>query len=249
MSMYLLPEKSIVHGTYATLAGNGISISKPERTHHYTEFLGHVFRTNGLPADLAWQWVSVGANYPRLRSFLANYVPWEKAPIFGTYHDDFQKMVWKTPTKADFDGTNFDNREWMTPSEVMAEYGKGLIADVLAKVNRVILEGRKERQDMLRGRGTLESMKGQFATLDGMDKEVASRLVKAWINSPPEHSRPIFTRGYRDMSDSTIASAYCLWAVCGIRHRREITTMLDTLDTYPWWESIENINKYKDGSK
>jgi hypothetical protein len=72
MSMYLLPEKSTVHGTYATLAGSGISISKPERTHHYTEFLGHVFRTNGLPADLALKWVSVGANYPRLRSFLVD---------------------------------------------------------------------------------------------------------------------------------------------------------------------------------
>ena len=113
-------------------------------------------------------------------------------------------------------------------------------------------EGAEDLKKLREG-GTASSLAGLMVALETLDKAVHKSLLKAWL-SEPEHTPMWPMHGVSDIEASRLYAMSCaetpaLNALRKSVERRKKLLWLDSLDTYPYWESIENINKYKNGSK
>lgn len=196
---------------YATVAGSSISITGSE-VNVYTvsrwEFGIDHYLLNGLDSGYARKHAATLMNFPRLRSFLANYVPWEK-------------------TTCAFDVDVLNRMVWRTPRNIIEEFRKEMLDADYAELSRRINADYREEKTRQSSMGDL---KVPFSLHDRMP---VVGLTRAWLG-PPE-----------PLDDFALSAGFALMAAATVNRWDQ----LNKLDTYPWWESIENIKKYEDGSK
>lgn len=162
----------------------------------------------------------------------------------------------RSPFIIGFDPATGDYKRRITPYESRMAMDE-LTKLMMEEYSKVRIE--EETEDMVeslrkfRERGTASTLKSEFLAFDKMSDDVRRSLLKAWLSEPAQP--PMWPLSeVSDIENSRLYAMSCaetpaLNALRESVERRKKLLWLDSLDIYPIWESTENINKYKNGSK